>query len=77
MYGIIAKGLSRYVKNVFKGKQSLYWPGINEEIRIKVENYIPCQTVARSQQKELAIPIEVPFRPWQKIVMDLFFCKGT
>ena len=59
-----------------RAKQSLYWPGINEEIRSKVENCIPCQTIARSQQKEPAIPIEVPFRPWQKIGMDLFFCKG-
>ena len=25
--------------------------GINEEIRNKVENYIPCQAVARSQQR--------------------------
>ena len=49
---------------------------MNEEIRNKVENCIPCQTVARSQQKEPAIPIEVAFRPWQKIGMDLFFCKG-
>ena len=60
----------------FRAKQSLYWPGINEEIRSKVENCIPCQTVARLQQKEPAIPIEVLFRPWQKIGMDLFFCKG-
>ena len=44
-----------------RAKQSLYWPGINEEIRSKVENCIQCQTVARSQQKEPAIPIEVPF----------------
>ena len=59
-----------------QAKQSLYWPGINEEITIKVENCIPCQTIARSQQKEPAIPIIDPFRPWQKLGMDLFFCKG-
>ena len=59
-----------------RAKQSLYWPGINEEIRNKVENCIPCQTVARSHQKEPAIPIEVTFRSWQKKGMDLFFCKG-
>ena len=34
-------------------------PGINEEIRNKVENCIPCQTADRSQQKEPPIPIEV------------------
>ena len=59
-----------------RAKQILYWPRINDEIRNKVESCNPCQTVARSQQKEPVIPIEVPFRPWQKIGMDLFFCKG-
>ena len=59
-----------------RSKQSFYWPGINKEIRNKVENCILCQTVARSQQKEPAICVEVPFRPCQKMGMDLFFCKG-
>ena len=63
-------------KMCFRAKQSLYWPGINDDIRNKVENGIPCQTIARSQQKDPAIPIEVPFRPRQKIGVDIFFCKG-
>ena len=50
-------------KNHLRDKQGLYWPGINEEIRNKVENCIPYQTVARSQQKEPAISIGAPFRP--------------
>ena len=58
-----------------RAKQSLYWPGINEEIGNRLENCIPYQTVASLQQKEPAIPIEVPFRLWQKIGMDLFFSK--
>ena len=33
---------------------------------------VPCQTHSRSQQKEPAIPVEVPSRPWQKLGMDLF-----
>ena len=70
------RGHPSMLKMCLRAKQSLYWPGINEEIRNKEENCIPCQTVARSQQKEPAIPIEVPFRPWQKLGMDLFFCKG-
>ena len=41
-----------------------------------VENCIPCQTVARSQQRQPAIPIEIPFRPGQKLGMDLYFYKG-
>ena len=70
------RGHTGMSKMHLRAKQSLYWPGINDEIRNKVENCIPCQMVARSQQKEPAIPIEVPFRPLQKIGMDLFFCTG-
>ena len=73
---LLHRGHPGMSKMQLRAKPSLYWPGINEEIRNKVENCIPCQTVARSQQKQPAIPIEVPFRPLQKLGMDLFFCKG-
>ena len=59
-------GHSGMSKMHLRAKQSLYWPGISQEIRNKV--------VASSQQKELAIHIETPLRPWQNIGMDLF-CK--
>ena len=70
------KGHQVMSKMHFRAKQNLYWTVINEEIRNDVENCIPCQVVARAQQKEPTVPIEIPFRPWQKIGMDLFFCKG-
>ena len=63
-------------KMPLRAKQSLYWPGINNEIRTMVENCNPWQTVAGSQQREPVILTEVPFRPWQKLGMDLFFCEG-
>ena len=31
-----------------------------------------CQTISNSQQKEPAVPIEVPSRPWKVLVMDIF-----
>ena len=62
-------------KMCLRAKQNLYWSMINETIANKVENGIPCKTVARSQQKELAIPKEVPFRLWWKIQMDLLSVK--
>ena len=32
----------------------------------------PCQVLSRSQQKEPAISVEIPNRPWQKLSVDLF-----
>ena len=33
----------------------------------------PCQTIGKSQQKEAAIQMEIPNRPWQKLGVDLYF----
>ena len=60
-----------------RAKQSLYWPGVKEKIRNMVENCIPCQVVARSQQKIPATPIKVPYRPWQKIGLVHFPVQGN
>ena len=35
-------------------------------------HYEPYQISSRSQQKEPAIPMEIPSRPWQKLGADLF-----
>ena len=39
--------------------------------------YEPCQVLSRSQQKEPAIPMEIPSRPWQKIGVDLFLYASS
>ena len=51
----------------------MYWLGLNKEIENHVVHYEPCQALGRSQQKEPAIPMDVPSRPWQQIGVDLFF----
>ena len=56
-----------------RAQSNLYWIGLNKEI----ENYVircePCQTISRSQQKEPAIAMEIPNRPWQRLGVDIFF----
>ena len=52
---------------------SMYLIAIGKQIEDYVLHCVPCQTHSRSQQKEPAIPVEVPCRPWQKLAMDLFF----
>ena len=33
----------------------------------------PCQTICRLQQKEPAISMKIPNRPWQRLGVDIFF----
>ena len=52
---------------------SMYWIGIGKQIEGHVLHCVPCQIHSRSQQKEPAILVKVPSRPWQKLGMDLLF----
>ena len=49
----------------------MYWLGLNKEIENHVVHCEPCQVLSRSQQKEPAIPMEIPSRPWKKLGVDL------
>ena len=55
-----------------RAQTSMYWLGLNIEIENHVMHCEPCQVLSRSQQKELAIPMEIPHRPWLKLGIDLF-----
>ena len=46
---------------------SMYWICIGKQIEDHVLDSVPCYTHSTSQQKEPAIPVEVPSRPWQKV----------
>ena len=61
------QGHSGITKMRLRAQTSMYW------IEDHVLHCVPCQIHSRSQQKEPAIPVEVPSRPWQKLGMDLFF----
>ena len=56
-----------------RAQTSMYWIGIGKQIEYHMLHCEPCQIQGRLQQKEPAIPVEVPSRPWQKLGMDLFF----
>ena len=56
-----------------KAETSIYWIGIGIQIEDHVLHCVPCKTHSRSQEKEPAIPVEVPSTLWQKLGMDLFF----
>ena len=60
------------VKMKLRAQTSMYWLGLNKEIENHVMHCEPCQVLSKSHQKEQAIPMEIPSRPWQKLVVDLF-----
>ena len=55
-----------------RAKGSMFWPNINKDIAKHVHSCVPCQTFSNLQQKEPAIPIEVPHRLWKLLGMDIF-----
>ncbi|UYV63076.1 hypothetical protein LAZ67_2003063, partial [Cordylochernes scorpioides] len=52
-------------------RETVWWPGISEEIAETVRKCSVCIQEAVSKQEPL-IPTNFPTRPWQKIGMDLF-----
>ena len=63
-------------KMKLRAQSSMYRIGLNKEIENHVMRCGPCQTICRSQQKEPAIPMEIPNRSWQRLGVDIFFQGG-
>lgn len=57
-------------------QDSLFWPGMVDQIRQKISNCHQCLTYANSQNKEPLKPHEIPALPWNKIGCDIFEIKG-
>ena len=54
----------------------LYWPNMNAQITDVIANCSSCLKHRKNNTKEPLIQHEVPDRPWQKIVCDLFTLGG-
>ena len=59
----LCNGHPGVTKMTLRANGSMFWPNINKDIAKHVHSCVPCQTISNSQQKEPAIPIEVPSRP--------------
>ena len=66
------QGYPGTVKMKLRAQVSMYWLGLNKEIENHVMHCEPCQVLSEPQQKEPAIPMEIPSRPWPKLDVDLF-----
>jgi transposase InsO family protein len=64
-------------KTLLRARESVYWTGITEDVKLKVKTCDVCQKYRPSQQKEPLLPHEVPSSPWIKLGMDYFDLKGS
>ncbi|UYV69107.1 K02A2.6-like [Cordylochernes scorpioides] len=58
-------------KTRLRARETVWWPGVSEEIAETVRKCSVCIQEAVSKHEPL-IPTNFPTRPWQKIGMDLF-----
>ena len=55
-----------------RGREVMYWPRMNEEVKEFVSRCEVCRVYQDKQQKEPMIGHGIPSRPWQKVGSDLF-----
>ncbi len=59
-----------------RARQSVYWPGMTNDVRNVVRTCKECQVYQSSQQRELMVQDPQPFRPGEAIAVDFFSCDG-
>ena len=57
-------------------QDSLFWPGMVDQIKQKISNCHQCLTYSNSQNREPLKPHEIPNLPWNKVGCDIFEIKG-
>ena len=60
-------------------KQTVYWPGLNDQLEKFVLNCSLCLKYSKSKKKQetnLSLGQEVPIFPWAKLPTDLFHFEG-
>ena len=59
-------------KPLLRAGETVFWPGISDDIRNAVKACDICQKHKPAQQKEPLTPHDVPSMPWVKLGIDLF-----
>lgn len=55
-----------------RARESVYWPGMNSDLRHWISTCEPCRLFEVSQGKKTLMSHEVPQRLWEKVAADLF-----
>ena len=60
-----------------RARETVYWPGISEDIKVTYHRCDICAKFARTQQKETLQYVETPQTRWEQLGLDLFSLKNT
>ena len=60
-----------------RAKETVYWPGITEDIKDTYHQSQICTKFARSQQKKTLQSVETPHTRWELLGLDIFSLQGT
>ena len=72
----IHEGHMGITKSRLRAQDTIWWPGISNEIKTYVEKCHHCQVNKPSQKAEPLKPNPIPERPWQNICMDILEYGG-
>ena len=60
-----------------QARETVYWPGISEDIMTTYQKCTICAKFARTVQKETLKPTGTPLHSWDKLGLDIFQLKGV
>lgn len=60
-----------------KARETVFWPGIADDVKSFINSCATCNSTQSRQQRETLIPHQLPHIPWSKVGMDLFTLKNT
>ena len=60
-----------------RARETVYWPGISEDIKVTCHSCDICAKFARTQQKETLQYMETSQARWEQLGLDLFSLKTT
>ena len=69
-------GLAKYKLHV---KETVYWPGLNEQLEKLILNCPLCLKYSQSKCKQpsnMSLGEEIPIHPWTKLATDIFHFEG-
>ena len=72
---LIQEGHLGLNKCKMRAKETMYWPGINEQLEQLILNCQLCLQYSRSKDKNtpnMALGHEIPAVPWSKVATDIF-----
>ena len=76
---LIHKGHLGLNKCKMRAKETVYWPGMNEQLEQLILNCQLCIKYSRSKDKNMpntALSHEIPSVPWSKVATDIFHFKS-